>query len=543
VVSSSQLNLTWSDNSANETGFKIERALAAAGPWTQIGTTGAGVRSYASTGLSAATTYYYRVRAYNTAGNSGYTNTASATTQTILPAPLPSGSLVWARAYGAGTADRGTAVALDGSGHVLVTGHFRGTVDFGGGGLSAFYPQGLLPTQYSDIFVAKYAATAGHQWSKRFGAQSDDSGEALAVDGSGNVVVTGWLASAVDLGCGVLPTLGGFDLFVAKYAGSDGHCLWAKRFGGSQDGYGVSVIVSSTGDVFVAGLFGTYLGGSGETATFGGGTLTSPTGFSIVLAKYAGATGAHQWSKSFPTGYYANGYTVPPVRLALAVDSTGNVVLTGYFAGSVDFGGGPLVSAGDTDIFLAKYAGTNGAHLWSKRVGSTGTDRGTGVALDSRDNVVVTGSFVGTVDFGGGALRTPRVGNDVFVAKYSASGAHVWSKRFGGTNGDSGTAVAVDSLDDLTVTGGFQGTVDFGGGALSSAGSMDIFVAKYTAGGSHLWSKRFGGTGDDRSLGVAMDDFDGSVVVTGYFPGTVDFGSGPLTSAGDTAIFLLKLAP
>jgi hypothetical protein len=72
---------------------------------------------------------------------------------------------------------------------------------------------------------------------------------------------------------------------------------------------------------------------------------------------------------------------------------------------------------------------------------------------------------------------------------------------------------------------------------------MDIFVAKYTAGGSHLWSKRFGGTGDDRSLGVAMDDFDGSVVVTGYFPGTVDFGSGPLTSAGDTAIFLLKLAP
>jgi len=150
---------------------------------------------------------------------------------------------------------------------------------------------------------------------------------------------------------------------------------------------------------------------------------------------------------------------------------------------------------------------------------------------------------VGTVDFGGGPLSTPTTASDMFVAKYSASGAPVWAKRLGGTNSEGGTAVAVDSLGDIAVTGGFQGTVDFGGGALTSAGSNDIVVGKYTGGGSYLWAKRFGGTGDDSSLAVAVDDFDGSVVVTGYFPGTVDFGSGPLTSAGSNDIFLLKLAP
>jgi titin len=82
-ISSSQINLTWQDNSSDETGFKIERKTGA-GSYAQIATVGAGVQSYNNTGLSANTTYYYRVRAYNAAGDSGYTNEASATT---LPPP------------------------------------------------------------------------------------------------------------------------------------------------------------------------------------------------------------------------------------------------------------------------------------------------------------------------------------------------------------------------------------------------------------------------------------------------------------------------
>jgi predicted phage tail protein len=78
--SSSQINLSWTDNSANETGFKIERATSASGPFSQRATVSANVKTYQNTGLKRNTTYYYRVRAYNAAGNSGYSNTATAKT-------------------------------------------------------------------------------------------------------------------------------------------------------------------------------------------------------------------------------------------------------------------------------------------------------------------------------------------------------------------------------------------------------------------------------------------------------------------------------
>ncbi len=84
-ISSSQINLNWQDNSSDETGFKIERKTGS-GSYSQIATVGAGVTSYSNTYLSAGTTYYYRVRAYNAAGNSDYSNEASATT---LPPPPP----------------------------------------------------------------------------------------------------------------------------------------------------------------------------------------------------------------------------------------------------------------------------------------------------------------------------------------------------------------------------------------------------------------------------------------------------------------------
>lgn len=88
ATSATQINLGWTDNSTDETGFKLERATAAAGPFTQIATLGAGVTTYNNTGLTASTTYYYRVCSYNTAGNSGYA-TASATTQAVAPPPTP----------------------------------------------------------------------------------------------------------------------------------------------------------------------------------------------------------------------------------------------------------------------------------------------------------------------------------------------------------------------------------------------------------------------------------------------------------------------
>ncbi|MBI4702640.1 MAG: hypothetical protein HY744_16080, partial [Deltaproteobacteria bacterium] len=123
-----------------------------------------------------------------------------------------------------------------------------------------------------------------------------------------------------------------------------------------------------------------------------------------------------------------------------------------------------------------------------------------------------------------------------------AAGGHLWSKRFGDESYQYGWAVAVDGAGNVFLASGFDGTVDFGGGPLVSAGNWDVFVAKLDQDGKHLWSKHFGDAESQWAYGVAVDTA-GSVLVTGEFYGTVDFGGGPLASAGNDDIFVAKLEP
>ncbi len=97
-----------------------------------------------------------------------------------------------------------------------------------------------------------------------------------------------------------------------------------------------------------------------------------------------------------------------------------------------------------------------------------------GVTTDGSSNVIITGTFFGTVDFGGGAFSS--LGYDAFVAKYSASGTHIWSEIFNGTGSEIGNAIAVNGDSNLAVTGYFEYTLNFGGNIHTSAGLYDIFL-------------------------------------------------------------------
>ena len=338
---------------------------------------------------------------------------------------------------------------------------------------------------------------------------------------------------------------------MAKYDPS-GAFLWAKRAGGTYYAQGRGIATDGAGNSLVTGYFW-------GTATFGPGepnqtSLTSAGSGDIFVAKYD-PSGLLLWAKrAGGTSYYGEqGY-------GIATDGTGNSLVTGYFWGTATFGPGEpnqtsLTSAGGggADIFVAKYD-PSGALLWAERAGGTSSyDEGYGIATDGANNSLVTGRFGGTATFGPGEPNetslTSAGSSDIFVAKYDPSGALLWAKRAGGTIYDGGYGIATDGAGNSLVTGQFGGTATFGPGepnetSMTSAGSGDIFVAKYDPSGALLWAKRAGGIGHQRGNGIATDGA-GNSLVTGGFWGTATFDPGEsnetsLTSAGGLDIFVAK---
>jgi hypothetical protein len=134
-------------------------------------------------------------------------------------------------------------------------------------------------------------------------------------------------------------------------------------------------------------------------------------------------------------------------------------------------------------------------------------------------------------------------GTDVFLAKLDPQGGLAWAARFGDAQNQFGYAVAVTPTDDILLAGQFKGSMDFGGGPLSSAGgSDDAYVVRLGAGGSHLWSAAFGDFSDQKASAVACDSL-GDIAFTGAIQGSADFGSGLLTSAGGWDAFVAKRSP
>jgi hypothetical protein len=307
-----------------------------------------------------------------------------------------------------------------------------------------------------------------------------------------------------------------------------GSPVWSKTYpGGSSTTFDVAT--DAAGNIYAVGIF------SG-VVDFGGGPVTSAGMSEDIFVLKLDKTGAFGWLKSFGDAEYQFG-------TSLAVDPAGDVLLTGYFTGSVDFGGGALTSAGLGDIFLVKLNAA-GAHQWSKGYGDGMQQFGVGVAVDPADNILLVGSFSGSVDLGSGPLTS--VGSeDVLVAKLDSAGGYVWASRHGDSDEQNGVGVASDSQGNVLVTGHFKGQIAFGMGPLLSAGAAaeDLYIAKLTAGGAHVWSKDFGDPAAQQFGQALAVDGEDNIVLTGYFSGSVQFGAGSVTSNDGRDIFAVKFNP
>jgi hypothetical protein len=307
----------------------------------------------------------------------------------------------------------------------------------------------------------------------------------------------------------------------------------ALQIGGSGLELGTSIDHDAGGNLVVVGSYSSTVDFDPGVATASLTAIDSADGF---VAKYDSA-GNHLWSIGIG-GSGQDGATF------VAVDGGGNVVVRGTFRNTVDFDPGPgtaslTATTGATDVFIAKYTPT-GNHLWSFRL-PVSLGYGLGLAIDATGGIMICGNFRGTVDFDPGAGRYAMTAtgssNDLYVAKYSATGGFLWAFRIGSDGFELANALAIDDAGNFYVSGYFGSTtgpaVNFNPAKgtkvnLSSQGGPDLFLAKFAPDRRLLWALSAGGTGADQGLALAVDG--GGVVVTGMFGGTGDFNPGAGTA-------------
>ncbi|MDI1482628.1 hypothetical protein QHF84_38760 [Polyangium sp. y55x31] len=441
------------------------------------------------------------------------------------PGPTPAFGHVWSKSFGETDMQSIESVAIDpATGDVVAVGSFRGVVDFGGGP--------LVSTGENDLFVARFGPLGEPKWSKRFGDAANQEAFAVAIDPAGSIYIGGAIQGAMDFGDGqILTSAGNDDAFVAKLD-AQGNLAWAKRFGDAKVQRTTRIVITPSGRIVLGGSFT-------GTINFGGTDLVSAGSSDIYVAELD-AEGAHVFSRRFGGGSFED-------LGGLAVDATGSLLVTGTFDTTIDFGpvaGGALTSIGGHDIFFAKLS-ANGTGLWARRAGDAGPQRGLAIAAAPNGDVIIAGEASGTLYLDAPVLYA-KGDRGLYLARYTSSGGIVWGQMFGGElSGTFGVSLRVDpTSESILAAGFFDDEVDFGGGPRSSAGNVDVFVARFTMDGVHLGSRTFGGPGADGALALDLGP-QGDVVIGGAYAGSIDFGGGAFTTTStlDASGFLARLSP
>ncbi|MBK7966766.1 MAG: T9SS type A sorting domain-containing protein [Bacteroidetes bacterium] len=319
---------------------------------------------------------------------------------------------------------------------------------------------------------------------------------------------------------------------------------WASKVAGLGNDYGDIIKTDALGNVYIAGRFdGTCDFDPGASVS----NKMSAGSSDAFIAKYT-SSGALTWVISM-------GSTGADRVYAIDVDANGNVYVTGNFSLTVDFDPGPgllnFTSIGGLDIFMAKY-NSNGNLVWANSIGNTNTEISESIALDASGNFYVGGEFSSpNLDLDAGAnTLTVNNGNttvtyDPFLVKYDTAGNFVWGFNLQGLSSDYIKSVCVDANDNVLVGGYFNSTMNvdpIGGTSLTSLGSADCFIARYSSIGNYDWSTKFGGTLLDNIFSITTAN--NNIYATGTYNSVVDFNPGidtfNIQSKGSTDVFIVS---
>lgn len=395
--------------------------------------------------------------------------------------------------------------------------------------MKSFLPLALL------VFISHLCL--GQNWLRGAGGAGNDEALDVTLDGQGGYILSGFFSYGVDFDVIQFSSVGEIDGYVAR-ANSNGVITWVKQFGGTGSDAIYSNSLDNNGNIYVAGYF------SGDMEVDGV-QLSSNNGTQDIFIAKLSPTGDLIWIESF-------GGNDHDFLNDLAVDNEGRAVITGSFKESITVGGVTYNSVIDPeenepsyDLFVVKYD-PNGTVLWSKHGQAIYEDRGTGLAINSNNEIALIGQFSDTLTLTN--VYNNQVYNTGFVMLLDSDGGELWMRKMSASMCVPYDVVFYqDSL--IYITGDFTGQLGIFTDPLvttTSPYSKKVFLTKMNTQGNVLWLENDGSNTQLSSRAVGVDN-SGNAYITGYFKCRMDeyseeYGAGVFYSAGRRDVFITKFS-
>ncbi|MCC7291515.1 MAG: hypothetical protein IT449_05575 [Phycisphaerales bacterium] len=321
-----------------------------------------------------------------------------------------------------------------------------------------------------------------YSWTVTFGGSGGDAAESIAPSEDG-VWLSGHFFETADLDPGFGETWrtsnGARDLFVMKLNWR-GELVWVNTVGGPLSERPYRIGLNARGDGYIIGQFGATVDfdpGPGEDYQ------TAMGSSNVFVTSYA-IDGSYRWTRTLAPNLTPTGY-------GLSVRGDDQVLIDGFFEDTMDVDPGPgellLTARGDINGLLSMWT-PDGEHVWSRQIGGPGAAAVAAAEFDHEGHILATGWFMDEVDFNYGGepdIRVSQGGLDAFLSRFTPDGEYEWTITWGGAlDEDFGFDLAAHENGDISVSGYFQGTVDFDPGAgvteLTAVGNRDMFLVRFT---------------------------------------------------------------
>lgn len=425
----------------------------------------------------------------------------------------------WATDFGGSGNEENRGMTVDVNGNVIITGEFTSpSITIGS------YTLINNNSNSTDYYIAKYDNNGNVLWAQRTGQNIDDVGRCVTTDAAGNIYVAGYFGTdTIFFGSlyVVNSAYGYKDIFVVKYD-ANGVPLWVRSSSGASDEVPHAITIDGGGNVVVAGRYH-----SGVPMTVGAVTIQNGSWGTNMFVCSWDSNGNHKWLKGA-------GKLNDDEAWGLDSDGGSGIYVTGYFRSDTLFIGSQYAvnnQNGNEDIFVAKLD-TAGNTIYVKAFGGDDADFGTDVAVDAAGNCYLSAKWRSSSITVGSTTYSAPNNYDLLFVKLNPSGNVVWSQHPTGNAQDDSRGIDIDANGDVYASGEFEGNLTFATNSFTqTGGGDDLYIVKYSAAGVEQWATNVGYSGGGACYNIDVVGVN-DLYISGYYQGTMPLGATTLTSAG-----------